>query len=60
MKPGLVKSYDIRPENGAGLFLQPSWGCRHLSCEHKHENVILLYRLFQLLSVVLSPEITPN
>ena len=37
-KPGLVALYDIRPGNGAGLFLQPS-SLHRVSLKEEKPNV---------------------
>ena len=36
-EPGLVAFYDIRPENGAGLFLQPQSPHKVPMCEEEHQ-----------------------
>jgi len=46
-KPGLVALYDIRPGNGAGLFLQPRSQCRA-----DDDDDDWLWRLWPWLSLV--------
>jgi len=51
-RPGLVALYDIRPGNGAGLFLQP-WSphgaplqkCRQQTNKHIRQNVTPLEQM---------------